>query len=496
MQRSIRLNGLALVWLCSSLFEAFADMCPNMASWGAPSAAAMAQARRLQLRLAMGNQPDSMLISWNSPNTSVPGLVQVRLCSEGEPLHLFSGTTAEGSSCYTVGSTVHSVEVDGLLPGTQYYYGARVEPGEWSEWMSFRTPSEKLGVDHTFAVIGDLGVTFGGPVTRALASAVEAEGIQMVVHNGDVGYADSEIKPSNGTRYQDFLDYHYENTSVFASRIPYMLMPGNHEAPCNFQEFTRRAVRPAMQRGDYYSFTSGAIHFIMLSAEHGQLSGKMDDPQTGWLQNELERALQMKRNGSINWIFTFVHYPKQPFGYCTYNLPFCSTPPDATQEWFEDLFASHEVDIHFAAHQHVYERTFPVHRQQPVFPNASIPAPHPGMFPSGSQDIFNDPPYPVYLVNGAAGDDVVFPQNWLSPPAWSAVNSRTVQFGYTTVRVSPNCLNVSYRVPLEAEPGVQKVFTMDEFSIVKTTAGQHRKATLLRSSVRKAPNMPWSSVVV
>merc|ERR1712217_285203 len=147
-------------------------------------------------------------------------------------------------------------------------------------------------------------------------------------------------------------------------------------------------------------------------------------------------------------------------------------------------------------HQHAYERTYPVHRQQPVFPNASIPSPHPGMFPAGSHDIFNDPPYPIYLVNGAAGDDVVFPQNWLSPPAWSAVGSRTVQFGYTTVRASPNCVNVSYRVPLEAEPGLQKVFTMVEFSIVKTSTGQRRKGSLLRSSVAKPLKALRSPVVV
>eukprot|EP00747_Dinoflagellata_sp_TGD_P050673 gnl/TRDRNA2_/TRDRNA2_146897_c1_seq1.p1 gnl/TRDRNA2_/TRDRNA2_146897_c1~~gnl/TRDRNA2_/TRDRNA2_146897_c1_seq1.p1 ORF type:complete len:249 (+),score=22.86 gnl/TRDRNA2_/TRDRNA2_146897_c1_seq1:55-747(+) len=225
----------------------------------------------------------------------------------------------------------------------------------------------------------------------------------------------------------------------------------------------------------------------MLSAEHGQLNGETDDPETVWLQQELATALQMKRNGSINWLFTFVHYPTQPFGYCSYNLPFCRAAASPTQEWFEDLFASHEVDVHFTAHQHVYERTFPVYRQHPVFPNASVPAPHPGMFPNGSHDVFDNPQYPVYLVNGAAGDDVVFPQNWLSPPAWSVVNSRTVQFGFTVVQISAERIDISYRVPLEAEPGLQKVFTMDEFSIVKTAEGQRRKTMLLQKSVPVGP---------
>merc|ERR1712232_423126 len=266
----------------------------------------------------------------------------------------------------------------------------------------------------------------------------------------------------------------------------YMLMVGNHEAPCDYKEFHRRAVRPAMSRGEYYSFTSGHARFIMLSGERGQLSGKKDDPELLWLQQELASALEMKKNGSINWLFTFLHYPRQPFGYCTYNLPFCSAAADATMEWFEDLFVKHEVDIHFTAHQHVYERTYPVYKNVHISPNRSVPSPHSGMFPNGVHDIFEDPLYPIYLVNGAAGDDVVFPQNWLEPSPWSVVGSRTVQFGFSMVEVGPDSVNISYRVPLESFPGSQTVFTMDEFSISKTGNGQLRKSAYFQSTLPKS----------
>lgn len=467
-----------------------------MASFSTPSQATVREAREMQLRLAWGNQPSSMLISWNSPNTSLPGLVQARICSEAEGAVMsnFNGTTAAIEKCYTFGSNVHSVEVDGLMTATRYFYSVRVGPDDWSTWMPFRTAPQESHSNFTFAVIGDLGVTYGGPVTRALTSGVGAGNIDMVIHNGDISYADMEIKTNNGSTYQDFLDYHYQNTSAFAARVPYMLLPGNHEPPCDYLEFRRRAVRPGMQRGDYYSYTHGSVRFIMLSAERGQLSGKSDDPETIWLQEELSLALALKRNGSIDWLFTFVHYPKQPFGYCTYNVPFCSEAVDASQEWFEDLFASHEVDIHFTAHQHVYERTYPVYRKQPIFPNSSTLTPHPQEFPGGNHSFFDDPPYPIHLVNGAAGDDVVFPQNFLPPPAWSVINSRTVQFGFTSVKVSAKRVDVSYLVPLEAVPGVQNVFTMDEFSVVKTVDGQHRKTAFLKTAV-PSPTMPESMVV-
>lgn len=472
------------------------NVCPSMERFRIPSQPMLDQAKKMQLRLAWGNQPDSMLITWNSLNTTTPGAVHARVCSDegNSAMSTFSGTTAAIEQCYTFGSHVHSVEVNGLSSDTQYYYSIRVEPDDWSGWMPFRTAKSERHSNYTFAVVGDLGVIYGGPVTRALTRAVDAGDIEMVVHNGDISYADMEIKSNNGTTYQDFLDYHYENTSAFASRVPYMLMPGNHEPPCDYLEFRRRAVRPAMQRGDYYSYTQGSTRFIMLSAERGQLSGKADDPETTWLQAELRLALALKRNGSIDWIFTFVHYPTQPFGYCTYNLPFCSAPVDATQEWFEDLFASHEVDIHFTAHQHVYERTFPVYRQRPVFPNSSVLTPHSQEFPGGNHSFFDDPPYPMHLVNGAAGDDVVFAQNWLQPPAWSVINSRTVQFGFTSVKVSPKRVDISYRVPLEATPGSEKVFTVDEFSIVKTESGQLRKRALLDKIIpdmAPQPSMMW-----
>merc|ERR1712232_488063 len=233
------------------------------------------------------------------------------------------------------------------------------------------------------------------------------------------------------------------------------------------------------ERGDYYSYTHGGVRFIMLSAERGQLNGT--DLQTVWLQKQLEDALAMKKNGSIHWLLTFVHYPSKPFGYCTYNLPFCKAEVDAQQQWFEDMFVAHEVDMHFAAHQHVYERTLPVYRRRPIQPNATVESAHPNMFPNGTRQVFTDPKYPVHVVNGAGGDDVVFPPNWLAPPAWSVANSRTVQFGYTVVAASPSRIDVSYRVPLEQEPGIQKVFPMDEFSILKTSQGQQTKRELLRA---------------
>ena len=47
------------------------------------------------------------------------------------------------------------------------------------------------------------------------------------------------------------------------------------------------------------------------------------------------------------------------FGYCTYNVPFCSEAVDASQEWFEDLFVSKICLMEiFFVEEHVFEDFF------------------------------------------------------------------------------------------------------------------------------------------
>ena len=62
------------------------------------------------------------------------------------------------------------------------------------------------------------------------------------------------------------------NVSAYAKRKPYMMSPGNHEAPCAYGEYEARAAM--MPHGgsnssdmQYYSYTVGQTHVVALSGE-------------------------------------------------------------------------------------------------------------------------------------------------------------------------------------------------------------------------------------
>ncbi len=88
----------------------------------------------------------------------------------------------------------------------------------------------------TFAVVGDLGTGNNGAGTFEHLQELSASSqIDLVLHVGDVSYADGN---------QETWDAFGREAQVFASRVPYLLTPGNHEIPFNFASFRHRYSMP------------------------------------------------------------------------------------------------------------------------------------------------------------------------------------------------------------------------------------------------------------
>ena len=87
------------------------------------------------------------------------------------------------------------------------------------------------------AVVGDLGVLIGLRTIRCLAARLpdfavaprgnSAGGVAMLLHAGDISYADYYGPKTHNNSYV-WVDYMNSLQSV-ASRVPYMTAPGNHE---------------------------------------------------------------------------------------------------------------------------------------------------------------------------------------------------------------------------------------------------------------------------
>ncbi|XHF98793.1 hypothetical protein AWENTII_002331 [Aspergillus wentii] len=174
----------------------------------------------------------------------------------------------------------HEVQLPNLEPATTYYYQIPSANGTTeSEVLSFKT-ARKAG-DHTpfsIAVLNDMGYTNAGGTYKHLVDAVEKDATAFAWHGGDISYADnwaSGVLPCaddwpvcyNGTssklpggvvpdeykaplpkgespnqgspRGGDISDIYESNWDLWQQwmgnvtrKIPYMVLPGNHEAAC------------------------------------------------------------------------------------------------------------------------------------------------------------------------------------------------------------------------------------------------------------------------
>ncbi|ORY30983.1 acid phosphatase AphA [Naematelia encephala] len=252
----------------------------------------------------------------------------------------------------------HEVQLWGLKPATTYYYqipgGNGTTP---SEVLSFTTARD-AGDDTSFtiAVLNDMGYTNAHGTHKQLIHAVEKEGLAFAWHGGDISYADdwySGILPCeddwpvcyNGTStelpgpaavpaeydvplpageianqggplggdmsvlYESNWDLWQQWMVNITAKVPYMVVPGNHEATCaefdgpnnelsayldndqangtlpnstltyfscpesqrNFTAYQHRFQMPGDHTGGvsnfWYSFDYGLAHFVSFNGE-------------------------------------------------------------------------------------------------------------------------------------------------------------------------------------------------------------------------------------
>ena len=146
--------------------------------------------------------------------------------------------------------------------------------------------------------------------------------------------------------------------------------------------------------------------------------------QYQWLDMDLAAARK-----NADWVIVYGHRPM----YCSDvdSLGDCTSDAQVLREGYvynsstpaqwgmDDLIARHNVDMYFTAHEHSYERIFPVWQ---------------GHIDVQQNHTHHNPRYPVHIVTGSAGcqeylewfDDVFV-------PAWSVVRSPTYGYGHLIV---------------------------------------------------------------
>ncbi|PKI57589.1 hypothetical protein CRG98_022060 [Punica granatum] len=214
------------------------------------------------------------------------------------------------------------------------------------------------------AVVGDLGLTYN---TTSTVNHLLANHPDLILLVGDVSYANLYLTNGTGAdcysckfpetpiheTYQPRWDYWGRFMQPLVSKVPIMVIEGNHEMEeqaenRTFAAYSSRFAFPSKESGSssklYYSFNAGGIHFIMLGA---YIAYDESSDQYKWLEKDLASV-----NRDVTpWLVATWHPP----WYSTYTAHYREA--ECMRVAMEDLLYDYGVDIVFNGHVHAYERS-------------------------------------------------------------------------------------------------------------------------------------------
>ena len=367
---------------------------------GCPASATLPE----QVHIALAGRDDALRVSWTTPKRPA-----------GHPLVSYSrspdlsvapkSVAANSSHTYLKGFGWHHwAELPGLAAGEKYYYRIGDDAsGQAGETLTFTAPRRAADATVALGVFGDMG--YQNSSTRPMEVAVsglkkawsasytygvlrrlvDTATIDGVWHLGDIGYADDAFGHALGSfTYEAAYNGYMRWLEPIASRVPYMVTPGNHESEChspacltghaawglplsNFTAFNARWAMPHAESSGtsnmWYSFDVGPLHVVSLNTEtdwpgageeHTGDSHTASLPAGGfgrageylrWLEADLARAHAARvaagrgADGARPWIVAGGHRPFEEI-----------------EASHGELFRRYSVDAYFAGHSHSYRR--------------------------------------------------------------------------------------------------------------------------------------------
>ena len=240
--------------------------------------------------------------------------------------------------------------------------------------------------------------------------------VDAVVHAGDVSYAgmDMAFPALNVTSQDEFeplWDLYGEITEPTASRVPYQVGIGNHEAWYDFAAVSARypmrhsgsALPEAVSASTpfWWAWERSGVHFLHLSTEHEYTDPAA--PQRVFAEADLAGVDRAK----TPWVVVVFHRPM----YCTEAGRYDQSRPGAPlQVALEPVLLAHGVDLVVAGHAHLYQRIHPVNNGTVT----DMPVPS-----ADGAALYASPSAPVHVVVGFSGAMQV--ANFVTPgPDWSA----------------------------------------------------------------------------
>jgi hypothetical protein len=249
---------------------------------------------------------------------------------------------------------VHEAHVCGLTAGTRYFYKVG-GPGHWSEVYEVST-SPTIGTTEpwSFAVTGDSRGNEDNSWAISQREVLEA-GVDLQIFSGDAVLVGNVQQQWNDEFFGPSDPMSGFEMSDSLAQIPLMMANGNHDllATNYLAQFAwpqDQSTGETAQGEEWYSFDYGNAHFIFLNDtvfDGRVIAGAERD----WLAEDLRRADMNRAN--VPWIFVVHHQP-------LYTCLSRHSPQVNLRSAWQPLFDQYHVDVVWAGHNHVYERSRPI----------------------------------------------------------------------------------------------------------------------------------------
>lgn len=321
--------------------------------------------------LAFGADPKTqMRVSWQVPFAVERPFLRVGL----RPWDLSRKIDAEVRDLHTPALTeklpavqqyyLHAA-LDGLTPGTTYYYGVGhdgfdpADPRHFSTVGTFRTAPARPET-FVFTAFGDQGVSYDALANDQL---ILGQNPSFHLHAGDICYADTTGHGSEHDTYDARVwDQFLAQTETVAKSVPWMVTTGNHDmeawySPDGYGGQLARWSLPGngpdpKRAPGAYSFTYGSVGVVALDAndvsyEITANKGVTEGRQTRWLDRRLG---ELRAHPDIDFVVVFFHH-------CAFSTTNAHASDGGVRDAWLPLFAKHRVDLVINGHNHIYERT-------------------------------------------------------------------------------------------------------------------------------------------
>lgn len=345
-------------------------------------------------------EPDTLTIVWEMDATFSRGAV--RLTGPGEAERI--------ETCEPTGHR-YEATFNGLTPGAAYSYVV-LNLGFLGRKTVVAGPFETAaaapgGMPIRFVAFGDSGN--GSLSQAALAGLIADAAPDVVIHTGDLVYTLGAL--------EDYLFNFFEPNAALIASVPFMPSLGNHDcASQQGQPYLDVLVLPengppGIDPERNYWFDYGDARFVALD------SNKVEEKQGGVLTPEQMKTVvapwlrDVLTDCGARWKFVYFHHP---FYTGSQHAP---EGVAYLKDAFVDVFEECGVDIVFAGHNHLYERTAPILRDEIVDEGAGV----------------------VYVTTGAGG--VSRYEEILPPPDYMRAYNAEV-FSFTQVDLTTDRLEL------------------------------------------------------